>query len=117
MKNTRYLLLGIAIFILVAGIIYYPGDSSPNSEEKTEVKEKLSGAARQLNMWWWSRAYPDPYFINTKYMAAWEQAVKMKNYKDPIAQGYRPQAGSWTSIGPKTLGGRMLCLAINPLRH
>jgi len=116
MRNSRKLLLGIAIFILVVGIIYFPGDVSRHSEGKAEVKEKLSGAARQLNSWWWGRALPDPYFINTKYMAAWDHAVKMKNSKDQITNS-RTMAGFWTSLGPRTLGGRMLSLAINPLKH
>ena len=79
--------------------------------------DKLSGAGRQLNMWWWSRAYPEPYDINRKYMAAWEHHVRMRNSKELYNQQGRPMAGYWTSIGPRTVGGRMLSLAINPLRH
>ena len=91
------------------------------SEEGEGGKDRLSGAGKQMNMWWWGRAYPEPSNLNGKFLAAWDHAVKMKNSKlfpsfdeEQIA---RTTAGAWSSIGPKTLGGRMLSLAINPQRH
>jgi hypothetical protein len=96
---------------------------SESNEEEMEGKEggdRLSGAGKQMNMWWWGRAYPDPAYMTRNYLAAWDHAVKMKDPKlvpNPVYMGARTTAGSWNSIGPKTLGGRMLALAINPLRH
>ncbi len=86
----------------------------------SETSDRLSGAGKQMNMWWWGRAYPDPAFMTQKYLKAWEHAVKMKDPKLFPSHGNgqaRTTAGAWNSIGPKTLGGRMLTLAINPLRH
>jgi hypothetical protein len=89
-------------------------------EEKEESGDRLSGAGKQMNMWWWGRAYPEPANLNGKYLQAWEHAVKMKDSKLVPHEGFgeaRTAAGAWSSIGPRTLGGRMLSLAINPLRH
>lgn len=85
-------------------------------EQKIKKKtDRLSGAGKQMNMWWWGRAYPEPDNINQKYMAAWEHAVKMKEYNNNTRGNgtSRLTLGAWNSIGPFTLGGRMLSLAIN----
>lgn len=103
----------VALIAAVLLACFYLAHHYPPQAES----DKLSGAGRQLNMWWWSRAYPEPYDINRKYMAAWEHHVRMRNSKELYNQQGRPMAGYWTSIGPRTVGGRMLSLAINPLRH
>jgi len=86
--------------------------SVPGIKKKTD---RLSGSGKQMNMWWWGRAYPEPENINQKYMAAWEHAVKMKEYNTATRGNgtSRLTLGAWNSIGPFTLGGRMLSLAIN----
>src|SRR5205085_479485 len=78
-------------------------------------------ADRQLNMWWQARAYPDPNYINDKFLKAWEQEQAMRNGNE-LARGKENQhmhremgTGNWTSIGPnQTIGGRVLTIAIHP---
>lgn len=90
--------------------------SVPGIKKKAD---RLSGSGKQMNMWWWGRAYPEPENINQKYMAAWEHAVKMKEYNTATRGNgtSRLTLGAWNSIGPFTLGGRMLSLAINPQKQ
>lgn len=94
---------------------------SPEGISKIKKKtDRLSGAGKQMSQWFWGRAYPEPYHLNDKYMAAWEHAVKMKEYGAATRRGNgtsRLTLGAWNSIGPRTLGGRMLSLAINPVKR
>src|SRR5688572_13440241 len=123
MKKTVLSLLVISI--LSCSILFVRkngGEEIKNTVTQAEEEngDRLSGAAKQMNMWWWGRAYPDPANITAKYLRAWDHAVKMKDNKLFPTHGNglsRTTAGAWNSIGPKTLGGRMLALGINPLRH
>jgi hypothetical protein len=124
MKKPIVLLAGI---MLSLGIFYLvrtqksPVDGSSEmsmkSEEENEEGERTSGAGKALSMFWWTRAYPDPYHINSKYMAAWKKAQQMKKEAAVESRVTGINAGAWTPIGPRTLGGRMLCIAVNPLKH
>jgi hypothetical protein len=89
---------------------------TPAHKKKTD---RLSGSGKQMNMWWWGRAYPEPENINQKYMAAWDHAVKMKEYNTATRGSgtSRLTLGAWNSLGPQTLAGRMLTLAINPVKR
>lgn len=129
MKNqlsSRTGLLYLLLFVAaVAGMSYLNEEirqaQQDTSNPKVSKKEdRLSGSGKQLSIWWWGRAYPEPDNLNDKYMAAWDHAVKMKEYNTAARFGNpnaRLNLGAWNSIGPKTLGGRMLSLAINPVRH
>lgn len=125
-NSSRYGLQPLSLLvILIAGLAFM--NESIRHElldtQNPKIKKKedrLSGSGKQMSMWWWGRAYPEPDNINDKYMAAWDHAVKMKEYNTAERfgnPGAKLTLGAWNSIGPKTLGGRMLSLAINPVRH
>lgn len=84
--------------------------------EENEEEEEEAGADKQLSMWYQGRAYPNPYFLNDKYQAAWEQAQKIKNQPK---HGRVSSLSNWTSLGPSVdglgrIGGRIKCIAIDP---
>lgn len=77
------------------------------------VKDRLTGAAKQFNYLFWSRAYPEPHYLNDKYLAAWEQAEAIR--KGNMARGNEMQSGMWNPVGPNNSpGGRILTIAIDP---
>ncbi len=87
MKKTIFSLLVISVF----AISIYSEMTNPFFKtdpfrgnpvlEDSETRDRLSGAGKQMNMWWWDRAYPDPAFMTQKYLKAWEYAMKMKDPK------------------------------------
>jgi hypothetical protein len=86
-----------------------------------EDHEKETGADRQLSMWFQSRAYPDPNYMNSKYEAGWKQFQEIRSGSpSSAAAGMQSPAvlaslATWTSLGPDvTIGGRILCIAIDP---
>jgi photosystem II stability/assembly factor-like uncharacterized protein len=87
--------------------------SACSVERKEEEKEIQSGAGKQLNTWWWTRAYPEPDNINEKFYNGWLHAKAMRDtgllYRE---QNFR---GNWVGIGPsQNIGGRILCIAVDP---
>ena len=79
---------------------------SAEQEAKTAHPPSEAGAAFQ----WWglARTFPDGRFHTEKYAEALAQmqlAVQLRNDRD----------NTWSALGPKNIGGRTLCLAINPL--
>lgn len=129
--------LYLFVCVLSAGTLYYfTNQHSENFTEEGEEEEShgLSAADKQLATWWWTKAYPDPTNITGKYLTAWEQAQELKRntealFKKKMVSGIRPRSGdipvtsdmqdasygSWTAIGPKVFGGRILSIAINRL--
>lgn len=87
---------------------------SENEEHEEEEEELQSGAGKQLSMWFQAKAYPNPENLSAKYQAAWEQYLEIKKRTDP-KHNNRIEAANWTSLGDvSTIGGRVLCLAIDP---
>lgn len=85
-----------------------------NEEVDDEEEEKESGIAGQMFQWFSARAYPDPYYLNDKYMNGWLQAEAIRN-QQTAAVDYRVLGGMWNAIGPDNgIGGRILTLAIDP---
>ena len=79
-----------------------------------EEDEKESGVAGQMMSWFTARAYPDPYYLNDKFLRGWEQAQAIRNQQLSTRNG-RLLNGIWNSIGPNSIiGGRILTIAIDP---
>lgn len=89
------------------------------TEEEDVKKIPQSGAARQLETWWWARAYPDPTYINDKWWDAWEHEKVLRASQKNYGAAARVVGGNWSTIGPNHSagpGGRMLSIAINPVK-
>jgi hypothetical protein len=91
-------------------------------ERESGESERESGADKQMSSWWWSRAYPDPEYINEKFYNGWLHAREMKNPRFHY-QANGPEnsnntnvfSGNWRAIGPdQNIGGRILSIAIDP---
>ncbi len=81
-------------------------------EEKEEEEFEETGAERQLTMWFQARAYPDPGFMGDKYLGAWNTFIKSR--EETGTPSYTESA-MWSYIGPNvTIGGRILCVTIDP---
>lgn len=77
-----------------------------SSAEKEEHTPSKAGAA--LQYWAMARTFPDGRFRTENYAAALAQMR--------LEAGLRNGFGNtWESLGPKNIGGRTLCLAVNPL--
>src|SRR5882762_9025976 len=76
-----------------------------NPEEKGERTEALEG------MQWMNRAraYPNADIPANAYASA------MNQYNARFGNQQTSTVGSWTSIGPNNVGGRTLCVAIDPV--
>jgi uncharacterized protein YxeA len=88
------------------------------SEEEEEEMEQ-NGPDKQLSAWFQAKGYPDASNMTGKYQAAWQQylAIKENNIPGPgkhLSRTNTTSFGSWTYVGPKVFGGRVLCMAINP---
>jgi hypothetical protein len=84
-----------------------------------------AAAIGQMEMLWWSKAYPNPTGMTQKYLNAWDVAQELKRERENVrgtagvngALGVEGYGGTWTSIGPNTgIGGRILTIAVNPKR-
>lgn len=133
MKRIFILLLSVAV-IVSAGYISIKSDylseklgfrkesSGEEAEEgEEEENEKESGAARQLNSWFQAKGYPNPENISLKYLKAWEEFKEIKKRSDENNVLDRTgSASNWAQLGYSTtnggtrIGGRIVCMAIDP---
>lgn len=86
-------------------------------ESEEEAEEETAGADKQMNMWFLSRAYPEPYNLGAKYERAWDQYHEIKKQSQLASRG--SSFSNWASLGPSVdglgrIGGRVKCLAIDP---
>jgi len=117
------LLIFSGLFVLVTSIWFIQTKNSivhlikeVTERESEEEEEKESGVDKQLSMWFLARAYPDPYCLGKKYLEGWEQAIAIRNTQENTRLS-NLNGGSWQSIGPsQTIGGRILCIAVNPIK-
>jgi photosystem II stability/assembly factor-like uncharacterized protein len=89
-------------FLLLAQCSHNP----QNHAEKEEHKPSEAGAA--FMAWGMARLFPDGIFHMEKYAEAMSQmqlATRMRGERN----------NTWEALGPKNIGGRTLCLAVNPL--
>ena len=121
MKKPIVLLLGFSLCFLI--IFLTPlrqnlssfFENQKNKIETEENDEKETGVDKQMFMWFESRAYPDPYHLNEKYMNGWLQAEAIRT-RQQNTRGAQIQSGLWNSIGPdNVIGGRVLSIAIDAL--
>jgi photosystem II stability/assembly factor-like uncharacterized protein len=128
MKKPLIQFLGIASIGVMSLVLWQAKKELPSGPEGKQKKDaskeyqkgRLSGADKQLASWFWNKGYPDPSNLSQKYLAAWEQGLEIKEntrkllaHNNARVTGY----GNWSNIGPKAHGGRMLSLAINPVRN
>ncbi len=122
MKKILPFLLLACVAIGATAFYFYGNYTSQSENNAGEEKEKFTDADKHMNMWFWSRAYPDPTNLNEKYLTGWQQFLQLKENTNKIissnatAKGESADGfGNWQSIGPnKTIGGRILTIAINP---
>jgi hypothetical protein len=118
MKKPNILLqvITISLAFAVFSVVQYSikGSVSQHESEENEEEEKQSGAGRQLMSWFQAKGYPDPTNLTDKYQRAWEQALELKA-KTHNQPHHRTSAANWTTTGAVgTIGGRVLCVAIDP---
>ncbi|MFN0173464.1 MAG: T9SS type A sorting domain-containing protein [Saprospiraceae bacterium] len=92
----------LAIALATASFLYYTN----NPSEKEEHAPSQAGAA--FLFWGNARTFPDGQFHTEKYTEALAQmrlSAQLRGDRNP----------EWEDLGPKNIGGRTLCLAINPL--
>ncbi len=77
---------------------------------KPSEKEKHSPSQAGSAFLYWSmaRTFPDGKFHTEKYTEAIAQMRISAQFRDD-------RSPTWEAIGPKNIGGRTLCLAVNPL--
>ncbi len=96
-----------------------PGNRESEDEEmehKRSKKPAETGVDKQLSRWFQARAYPDPYYLNKKFAAAWEHAKAMRtpnSHSGRTNDQSRLNFGGWNVIQGPTVG-RVLSIAINP---
>ncbi len=74
----------------------------------TDAPHSPSEAGAAFQWWGMARTFPDGIFHTEKYAEALAQmrlAADLRGDRD----------NTWESLGPKNIGGRTLCLAVNPL--
>lgn len=118
MKRPIIVLLGVCVCLCTL-FLMLPKKTTHSifendREEFENEEEEESGAEKQLESWFQARAYPDPTYLNAKYLSAWEQAQAIRQ-NHVSTRNQKMASASWTSIGPnQTIGGRTLSIAIDP---
>jgi hypothetical protein len=95
-------ILGLAITIAALGAYFYANKPAENR------KQTPSQAGAAFRYWGMARTFPDGKFYTEKYSEALAQMRLSAQLRDD-------RSPSWEAIGPQNIGGRTLCLAINPL--
>ena len=88
--------------LAAAGLRYYTHSPSENEEHSP------SQAGAAFLFWGMARTFPDGRFHTEKYTEALAQmrlSAQLRGERSP----------DWEALGPKNIGGRTLCLAINPV--
>ena len=112
----------VLMIVWLGGILLTPsGKAFLSSLEKEqeyeheEEEEKETGIDKQLQSWFQARAYPDPYYLNDKFLKGWQQAQALKKMNEDRNRNSRILSSTWISIGPNnSIGGRILSIAIDP---
>jgi hypothetical protein len=94
-------------------------ENEEREEGEEEENEKQSGAARQLNSWFHAKAYPNPENLSEKYQKGWLQHLEIIRRTEAIysrteSQSNWAQLGYCTDNGGSRIGGRIVCMAIDP---
>ena len=114
MKSLHRILVSFGIVACLAGVYFVMQKHVPPAKKQEEVtrKKRYSGADKQMSYLFQTKAYPDPTYLNDKWMAAWEHAQAMKRPKayNPAA---RTPGGNWSQVSGLNVG-RVLTVAIDP---
>ncbi|MDO8969668.1 MAG: hypothetical protein Q7U74_03210, partial [Saprospiraceae bacterium] len=102
LSSQTLAILGLAITIAAVSAYFY---ANKPAEKR---KQTLSEAGAAFHYWDMARTFPDGKFYTEKYSEALAQMRLSAQLRDD-------RSPSWEAIGPKNIGGRTLCLAINPL--
>lgn len=109
MRSGFIKITAMACGLVLLSLIFLP----PNSRRETKkvFHERETEALEALQWLTKSRAFPNLDIPADAYAKAWEY----------YRQQYAPQntrmpafPGTWTSIGPNNMGGRTLCIGVNP---
>jgi photosystem II stability/assembly factor-like uncharacterized protein len=115
--------LRIALTVLIIGIVFFLVNNcsfeinnsshapSPLSRVSSGEAEKAEAKTEALEGLQWmnrARAYPNVDIPNDAYTIARNQFNARFSNQQSVA------SGTWTSIGPNNVGGRTLCVAIDP---
>ena len=73
-----------------------------------ERGESPSEAGAAMEQWSASRLFPDGKLHTEAYVEAFEAMQRSSQWRDD-------RSPTWEALGPKNIGGRTLCLAVNPL--
>lgn len=103
----KLLIPGLAVsLVLAAGYFWRFQHASSHGFENEAHTPSQAGAA--FLFWNSARTFPDGQFHTEKYTEAIAQmrmAARFRGERSP----------SWEAIGPNNIGGRTLCMAVNPL--
>ena len=105
-KNKVIQMKNALLFCLALALLVSCTHTPRPAAEKDEHSPSEAGAA--FKMWALARTFPDGHFHTEKYAEALAQmrlATQMRGERN----------NTWEAIGPKNIGGRTLCLAVNPL--
>lgn len=102
MTKRSALLLALGLTAAL-GLYFAPHLWKPEKE-----KHRPSQAGMAFLQWGMARLFPDGQFHTEKYAEAMDQ-MRLE------AQLRGDRSPSWEALGPKNIGGRTLCMAVNPL--
>lgn len=74
------------------------------------IRKTESGAGKALDAWAFVRAYPDKKISMRAFSLAFESKMREQQ-----TSSRNLSMSPWEPMGPMNIGGRMLCLGINPL--
>jgi hypothetical protein len=112
MQKLRFAFTGI----IICAVIFLTTQMSPvgknsgtkqnkeKSERENEARNEALGGLQSMNR---MRAFPNADIPNNAYASAMQQFNA--RFGNPSVA-----AGTWTSIGPDNIGGRTLCVAVDP---
>jgi hypothetical protein len=98
--------ISLLLTLAFAGVLGYCAYQFFFNQHSPERRPSQAGMA--LQMWGMARTFPDGKFHTEKYATAMEQ-MRL------AAQLRTDRSNTWEALGPKNIGGRTLCLAVNPL--
>lgn len=96
-------LLSLSAALVLAAASYFFTQKMQSKPAKT-----LSEAGMAFQYWGMARTFPDGKFYTEKYSQAMAQMRLSAQLRDE-------RSPTWESLGPDNIGGRTLCMAINPL--
>lgn len=104
MKMKR-LFLFFPLAAIVGLLFFYP---SKQAHIFTPEALETSGAGLSLEDWSFERSYPGSTIPRRTFQKAFQK------HQQELLEKSGPFNGSWESLGPENIGGRILCLAFHP---